>query len=95
MIWAFPPKNAYSQHFYHFAMNDVSWWKVGQAQVSGGTLRYPQWLERKIHKISCFFLSMHSFKVKMAHKRQCNEVYTTVLGDVKTKREILNGEKSK
>ena len=29
------------------------------------------------------------------HKRQCNEVYTSVLGDDKTKRENLNCEKSK
>ena len=70
-------------------MNDASWWKVGQVQVSGGTLRYPQWLERENSQDQLFF-PMHSFKVKIVHKRQCN-----VLGDVKTKRENLISEKSK
>ena len=47
--------------------------------------------EKKFTK--SFFI--HSFKEKIVHKIQCNKVYTTVLGDEKTKRENLNGEKSK
>ena len=76
-------------------MNVVSWWKVGQVQVSGGTLRYPQWLEGENSQNKLFLFSTYSFKVKIVHKRQCNEVYTSVLGDDKTKRENLNCEKSK